>query len=132
MAILPLDTADTFSRKILTCASYGDSLPLPPDPFRRPKYRGPRASPTESPGNTKTGYLLGHGDVFRRGMGLLGIIFWEGIGIMAALALRAMAQREVDLEQLFAAQEVGAGCEEPRGGHWSRRVRSSCATGRIR
>src|ERR1017187_5251796 len=72
------------------------------------------------------------GDRFRGGMGLLGIIFWEGIGIMAALALRAMAQREVDLEQLFAAQEVGAGCEEPRGGHWSRRVRSSCATGRIR
>jgi hypothetical protein len=32
---------------------------LPPDPFRRPKYRGPRANPTESPGSTRAGRRLG-------------------------------------------------------------------------
>ena len=72
--------------------------------FRPPKYLGIHPSPRERPGNTKTGRLLGHGDVFRGGMGLLGIRSgwgWglslpgrrQGYGLLVPISRRRPARR---------------------------------------
>jgi len=91
---------------------------LPPDPFRRPKYRGPRASPTKSPGSTRAGHLLGHGDRFRGGWGFLGLLYgwgwglsppgsWPGVWIYTNAARRdASPQEPLDLNKMTKQQLI--------------------------
>jgi hypothetical protein len=56
----------------------------PSDLFQPLAYLEPCPSPRERPGNTKTDYLLGHGDMFQGGDGIFGNPLWPGVGIIAA------------------------------------------------
>ena len=62
---------------------FGKVLPLLPEPVPAPRVPAGTAGPTERPGSTKTGQLLGHGGVFHGGGGYPAGFFLEGWGFKA-------------------------------------------------